>query len=289
MQSELSAQKLFRHSMAFRILALVSLLFFFACAVLAFNATPENGGGLAWPAVGLFLFGMLSSLYLWSLLSTIRIDAEGITRYRLGMTDYLPWRDIERVIHRPVISSMILCAGTRRLRIHRQIRGFINLYDAVRASVPTGALEPPFTIPFQFNALWNLRLVFGGMSIFFLSFTMYGLISKSEWESIALMIAFFVISIAMLMWQAVLHYDFDLSGLQLTYMCRKIIYSAADLESIILVQRDLDIVLALQFGNKTVELSDNQIAAAPERVYESLIKAYQLQESKGSDTQDIEN
>jgi hypothetical protein len=265
--------KTFRYAITYQVIFLVSTVLFLGAAILALRADPEHGGGIAWPAVCFLFFAVLGGLFLWATLPTVKTDPEGITRDRLGLRQRLVWRDVKRVEHRPVSNSMLLCTGSDRLRIQRQIRGFIDLVRIVKGAVPAKALDPPFTMPFQVPASWNLRIVFGGMSGSFLLLGMYDLVVKTEWKSAALFLGLSAVAAALLSWHAFLRFEFDTSGLRVVYPARTVKYAADDLDGVDLVQRDLDIVLALHFGSKTVELSDNQIVLAPERVYESLIGA----------------
>ncbi len=137
----------FRYAWPCRGVFLICSISCFTAAILALNSAPKNGGGFAWPAIVLALFGFFFSALLWAILPSFRTDFEGITRRRLGRRHRLMWRDIQRVEHRAASSSLILCTNASRMRIHRQIRGFIELFDIVKNSVTNGAMEPPLTVP----------------------------------------------------------------------------------------------------------------------------------------------
>lgn len=275
----------FRYPKTYQIIFLVGLAFFLGCTVLAFGASPDHGGGLAWPAVLLFCFGVLNGSILWAMLPTFSADSLGITQERLGIKHRLSWRDIQRVEYRPVSASLLLSTGVTKIRIHRQIRGFLDLFAIIKRSVPPGAVDPPFALPFTVPASWNLRIVFGAMSGFFLILGSYTLFAKNEWKSTVLLLGLGAANLALLGWQAFLRFEFDSTGLHIVYPFRTVNYNGADLDGAALVQRDLDIVVALHFRGKLVELSDNQIVIAPERVYDSLVQAYHLQEDAENQTE----
>ena len=275
----------FRYARTYQIIFLGGLAFFLGSTVLALRASPDHGGGLAWPAVLLFCFGLLNAALLWAMLPTFSADSLGITQERLGIRHRLSWRDIQRVEHRPTSASLVLCSGVAKIRIHRQIRGFLDLFAIIKRSVPPGAVDPPFALPFTVPASWNVRLVFGAMSGFFLILGSYTLFAKNEWKSTVLLLGLGAANLALLGWQAFLRFEFDSTGLRIVYPLRTVNYSGTDLDGAALVQRDLDIVVALQFRGKLVELSDNQIVIAPERVYDSLVQAYRLQEDTEDQTE----
>ncbi len=117
------------------------------------------------------------------------------------------------------------------------------------------------------------------MSAFFLGAGGYALVSRMEAKIVLLLLGMAVMCLALLGWDAVLRFEFDGSGLRIVYPARTVIHAAAHLNGVALLQRELDIVVAIQFGSKTVELSDSQIVIAPERVFDGVVRGYHLLEN----------
>ncbi len=232
----------------------------------------------------LFSFGVLSSVLTLVTLSRFETDAQGITRSLLGKKRRLNWREIEGVEHRPPSNSLCLRSQSGNLRILRQIQGFVELLEIVQSSVPTSAIETPLSVPFIVPASWTVRAAFAGLTSFVFLFAFYVWRVGTDWPTAALLFGLGALNGVLLGWYASLRFEFDNAEFRIVYPLRSTRYRIADLSGVALVQTDLDIAVALKFGGKTVELSDNQITIAPERVYESLVAAYGLSESTNVDT-----
>jgi hypothetical protein len=277
----LQAGSTFRYSRFLQILFPIGAVFFLSIAVLALQARPENGGGLAWPAIMFLGFGLLNCFLFWAVLATVATDSEGVVATRLGAQRKLFWRDIRRIEHRPTSGSLVISTGTSKLRIHRQLKGFLAFWDILLAKAPAGAVEPAFSLPFQVPASWNMRIVFGGMALFFLSVASYSALSGRDQRTALLMAAFGVGNFVLLAWHAILRVEFESAAIHLVYAARRITIPAIELDGVSLFQRDLDIVLLLHLAGKSrpIEMSDNQFTIAPERVYASVTAAYGLSEN----------
>jgi hypothetical protein len=275
-------EKIFRYPVKLRIISAFGTTFFFTITVLALRAKPENGGGFAWPMVMFLAFGVLNALLLWTVFSSIKTDSHGIVQVKLGRKQWMNWMDVQRVEHRSMSNSLVLHSKSGHMRIYRQLRGFIDLFQIVEGSVATGALPPPLIMPFRVFASWTLRVVLGGLTCCILAGGTYAAIT-GQYSSAAMLVGLGVANIVVFARSIYLRFEFDESSIRVIYLLRTVHYSVADLDHITLMQRDLDIAVILFFGSKTLEISDNQVLAAPERVYESLVRHYRLTEPEASD------
>ena len=275
-------EKIFRYPVKLRIISAFGMTFFFTCTVLAFRAKPENGGGFAWPMVMFLAFGVLNALFLWRVLSSIKTDSHGIVQVKLGRKQWMNWIDVQRVEHRSLSNSLVLHSKSGQIRIHRQLRRLIDLFQIVEGSVATEALPPSLIIPFRVFASWTLRVVWGGLTCFILAGGTYAAIT-GQYSSAAMLVSLGLANIVLIARGVYLRFEFDESSIRVIYPLRTVHYPVADLEHITLIQRDLDIVVILFFGSKTLEISDNQVLVAPERVYESLVRHYRLTDSEALD------
>jgi hypothetical protein len=219
---------------------------------------------------------VLSVCLLWTLLPRIETDAEGVTLARLGRRRRVRWNEVRAVEHRPASASLLIRGPSQVLRVHRQLRGFIEFYNTLKAAVPSEALEPPLKLPFTVAASATLRLVLGCWFVFF---GCLGYVALRNGARGAALILFGLAAVCVYAWlrHAAARYEFDRDGVTAVYVLGKVSYRAADLRGIELVQRSAEIVLRLKFKGKTVSLSDNRVRIAPERIYESVVGAYPVQ------------
>jgi hypothetical protein len=268
--------RVFRYPLGYRIVSVLGSLFLGACTVLALAPGAGVEGLPRWPAVVYGLSTVLSVCLLWTLLARIETDAEGVTLARLGLKRRMRWSDVRAVEHRPGSASLVIHGPSKVLRVHRQLRGFIEFYNTLKAAVPSEALEPPLQLPFTVAASSALRLALGCWLVLFGCF---GYVALRSGARRAALILFGLAVLCLYAWlrHAPARYEFDRDGVVAVCALRKVSYRAADLRGIELVQQSAGTVLRLKFRGKTVSLSDSRVRIAPERIYESVVGAYPVQ------------
>jgi hypothetical protein len=269
--------RVFRYPLRYRILSVLGSLFLGACTVLALAPGFGVEGVLRWPVVVYGLSTVLSVCLLWTLLARIETDGEGVTLARPGLKRRMRWSDVRAVEHRPVSASLAIRGPSQVLRVHRQLRGFIEFYNTLKAAVSREALEPPLRLPFTVAASSTLWLVLGCWFVFF---GYLGYVALRSGARRAALILFGLAVLYLYAWlrYVAARYEFDRDGVIAVYALRKVSYQAADLRGIELVQQGAEVVLRLKFSGKTVSLSDSRVRIAPERIYESVVGAYPVRE-----------
>lgn len=265
--------RVFRYPLGYRILAGLGSLFLGACTVLALGQGAGVDGFPRWPVFVYGLSTLLSAFVLWTLLPRIETDGEGLTLARLGFRRQVRWSDVCAAEHRPISASLVVRGPSKALRVHRQLRGFIEFYNILKAAVPRQALEPTLQLPFTVAATSTLRLVLGCWFVLF-GFLGYTALRSEADQGALILFGLALFCVYAWLRQTVARYEFDRDGVTAIYALRKVSYRATDLRGIELVQRGAEIVLRLKFKGQTVSLADSRVRIAPERIYESVVKAY---------------
>ena len=268
--------RVFRYPLGYRIVSGLGSLFLGACTVLAFGTGSGIEGLPRWPVLLYGLATALSAGLLWTLLPRIETDDEGVAVARLGLRRRVRWSDVRAVEHRPSSASLLIRGPSVELRVHRQLREFIEFYNILKAAVPHEALEPPLKLPFTVAASLTLRFVLG---FWFALFVGLGYVALRGGATRTALIPLGLALFCVYAWlrQAVVRYEFERDGVAAVYVLGKDSYRAADLRAIQLVQRGAEIVLQMRFKGKTVKLSDNRVRTAPERIYDCAMGAYPVQ------------
>jgi len=268
--------RVFRYPLGYRILSLVGSVFLGTCTVLALGPGPGIAAILRWPVVVFGLCAALNAWLLWALLPRIETDAEGIALTRLGHKRRLRWRDVRAIEHRPGSASLVIRGPSAVLRVHRQLRRYLEFYKILTAAVPGEALEQPLRIPFTVAASPTLRLVLAG-TLVLSGWLGLALLGSGSRPAALVMFGLAALSLYVGLYRAPVRFEFDRDGLKTVYLLREARRRAAELQAIELVQRRAVTVLRLKFRGKTVSLSDSQVRVPPERIYESLLGAYPVQ------------
>ena len=203
----------------------------------------------------------------------LRIAEDKISLRRLFWTKSVPWSEILTVKHAPSVRRLNLDTPFGIISVHKQFRGYPEIYRILRERIAPAAFEP---VPAGFivvssSPFRRLRFV---MPIV-LAWLGWGASLNSHyvsWAPYFYVAAFIVLLSAIFL--VFIQIEFNEKEIRLVYPMRTVTYAVDDMREIKLVQGFKDIALQLSFVNRSLELGEAELEMPPERLAEGLREVY---------------
>lgn len=203
----------------------------------------------------------------------LRIEEDKISIRRLFWTKSVPWSEIIAVKHAPSIRRLNLTTPFGIISVHKQFRGYPEIYRILRERIAPAAFEPFPSGYFVVSSSPFRRLRFAMPLV--LAWLGWGASLNSHYTSWA---QWFYVAAIVVLFSAVftvfLQIEFNQKEIRLVYPMRTVTYAVDDMREIKLVQGFKDIALQLSFVNRKLKLGESELDMAPERLAEGLRMAY---------------
>ena len=223
------------------------------------------------------IFSILPFIVIHVVFTELRIEEDKLSLRRLFWTRSVTWSDILQVKHAPSVRRLNLSTPFGIISVHKQFRGYPEIYRILRERIAPAAFEPPPSglIVVSSSLLRRLRFLMPVVLVWL----GWGASLNSNYIAWA---PYFYVAAIMVLFSAFflvfLQIEFNAHEIRIVYPMRTVTYAANDIREIKLVQGFKDIALQLTFVNRSLKLGEGELEMPPERLAEGLRLVYGIQE-----------